>query len=138
VTLVDWEDTARWKMINKTLALAFFDPVETYSSSPHVYEELDIPTEARGSLPRSQRKREGLEAEQLEDIGATGQHRSKSGGAPRERRGRDGSKKPARATAPKPDRQEPAPAADAPARRPRQRRRSKRRTEGTGPAAAAD
>ncbi len=75
VTLVDWQDTARWKMINKALGLAFFEPVETYSSSPHVYSELDIPTESKGRLPRSQRTREGLDAEELEDIGETGQRK---------------------------------------------------------------
>ena len=81
VTLVDWEDTARWKMINKALQLAFFEPVETYSSSAHVYEELDIPEGSKGRLPRSQRTRAGLAAEQLEDLGETGAHRSRSGGS---------------------------------------------------------
>jgi superfamily II DNA/RNA helicase len=79
VTLVDWEDSARWKMINKALGLAFFEPVETYSSSEHVYRELDIPTTAKGTLPRAQRTREGLDSEELEDIGETG--RGGSGGA---------------------------------------------------------
>ena len=81
ITLVDWEDTARWKMINKTLQLAFYEPVETYSSSEHLYEELDIPEGAKGRLPRSQRTRAGLDAEQLEDLGETGAHRSRSGGS---------------------------------------------------------
>ena len=31
VTLVDWEDVARWKMINKVLDLPYDEPVETYS-----------------------------------------------------------------------------------------------------------
>ncbi|MGH3541915.1 MAG: DEAD/DEAH box helicase, partial [Mycobacterium sp.] len=48
VTLVDWDELARWAMIDKTLGLGCPDPAETYSSSPHVYAELDIPTEARG------------------------------------------------------------------------------------------
>ena len=33
ITLVDWPDIARWKMINKTLDLPFPDPPETYSTS---------------------------------------------------------------------------------------------------------
>jgi superfamily II DNA/RNA helicase len=60
VTLVDWDELARWTMIDKALGLGCPDPAETYSSSPHVYAELDIPTEARGTVgaPRkSQAKR---------------------------------------------------------------------------------
>jgi superfamily II DNA/RNA helicase len=60
VTLVDWDELARWTMIDKALGLDCPDPAETYSSSPHLYAELDIPTEARGTVgaPRkSQAKR---------------------------------------------------------------------------------
>jgi superfamily II DNA/RNA helicase len=48
VTLVDWDELARWTMIDKALRLGCPDPAETYSSSPHLYTELDIPAEARG------------------------------------------------------------------------------------------
>jgi superfamily II DNA/RNA helicase len=60
VTLVDWDELARWTMIDKALGLGCPDPAETYSSSPHLYAELDIPTEAGGTVgtPRkSQAKR---------------------------------------------------------------------------------
>src|ERR1700751_581056 len=60
VTLVDWDELARWTMIDKALGLGCPDPSETYSSSPHLYDEMDIPTEARGTVgsPRkSQAKR---------------------------------------------------------------------------------
>jgi superfamily II DNA/RNA helicase len=60
VTLVDWDELARWAMIDKALGLGCPEPAETYSSSPHLYTELDIPTEARGTVgsPRkSQAKR---------------------------------------------------------------------------------
>jgi superfamily II DNA/RNA helicase len=50
VTLVDWDELSRWEMIDKALGLGCPDPAETYSSSPHIYEELDIPTDARGSI----------------------------------------------------------------------------------------
>jgi superfamily II DNA/RNA helicase len=50
VTLVDWDDLARWTMIDKALGLDCPDPAETYSNSPHIYVELDIPTEIRGSV----------------------------------------------------------------------------------------
>ena len=48
VTLVDWDELPRWTMIDKALGLGSPDPAETYSSSPHLYDELDIPTEAAG------------------------------------------------------------------------------------------
>jgi superfamily II DNA/RNA helicase len=72
VTLVDWDDIPRWQLINKALDLGFTDPPETYSTSPWVYTDLDVPTTASGRLPRSQRTREGLGAESLEDLGETG------------------------------------------------------------------
>jgi superfamily II DNA/RNA helicase len=52
ITLVDWDDINRWKMINKTLELDFDEPLETYSSSPHIFEDLEIPKDAKGSLSR--------------------------------------------------------------------------------------
>ncbi len=55
VTLVDWPDVTRWKVINKSLQLDFDTPVETYSSSPHLYTDLDIPEHTKGRLPRSAR-----------------------------------------------------------------------------------
>ncbi len=50
ITLVDWDELARWTMIDKALRLDCPDPAETYSSSPHFYEELDIPTDATGTI----------------------------------------------------------------------------------------
>ncbi len=50
VTLVDWDELSRWTLIDKALGLDCPDPAETYSSSPHLYEELDIPTDATGSI----------------------------------------------------------------------------------------
>ena len=50
VTLVDWDELTRWEMIDKALGLGCPDPAETYSSSPHLYEELDIPTDAKGTV----------------------------------------------------------------------------------------
>jgi superfamily II DNA/RNA helicase len=79
VTFVDWDDVPRWTLINTALALPFPDLVETYSSSPHLYESLDIPRSATGRLPRSQRVRAGLDAERVEDLGETGRRR-RSGG----------------------------------------------------------
>ncbi|MEV7967512.1 DEAD/DEAH box helicase [Sphaerisporangium sp. NPDC088356] len=77
VTFVEWEELTRWKVINNALGLDFAEPVETYSTSPHVYTDLKIPPGTKGVLPRAQRSRAGLEAEQIEDIGETGRHRSR-------------------------------------------------------------
>ncbi|MDI6409118.1 DEAD/DEAH box helicase [Streptomyces albus] len=110
VTLVDWDDIPRWQLINKALELDFNDPEETYSTSPHLYEALKIPKEAKGILPRAERTRAGLAAEEIEDLGETG-------GRSRGRSGR--SEAPAERTRP--------------ARKPRQRRRTRGalRSEGT-------
>jgi len=72
VTLVDWDDIPRWKLINKALDLAFDEPEETYSTSPHLYEQLNIPAGTKGVLPRNERTRAGLAAEEVEDLGETG------------------------------------------------------------------
>jgi superfamily II DNA/RNA helicase len=50
VTLVDWADITRWKVINKTLNLDFPEPPETYSTSPHLLAELEIPEGTRGRI----------------------------------------------------------------------------------------
>ncbi|MGW3658471.1 DEAD/DEAH box helicase [Streptomyces sp. NPDC005151] len=78
ITLVDWDDIPRWQLINKALDLKFPDPVETYSTSPHLFEELDIPAGTKGVLPRTERTRAGLRAEEIEDLGETGGRGRKS------------------------------------------------------------
>ncbi|WP_156685641.1 DEAD/DEAH box helicase [Mycobacterium sp. Marseille-P9652] len=50
VTLVDWDELPRWTMIDKALGLETPDPAETYSNSPHLYEELSIPAGAGGTI----------------------------------------------------------------------------------------
>ncbi|CCQ45470.1 DEAD/DEAH box helicase family protein [Pseudarthrobacter siccitolerans] len=89
VTFVDWDDMPRWGLINKALGLSVPEPVETYSSSPHLFEELDIPVGTKGRLPRDKRTLAGVDAEVLEDLGETGKKNSRSGGRTRERDGRD-------------------------------------------------
>ena len=76
VTFVDWADLQRWKLINEALGLDLAELPETYSTSEHLYTELGIPAGAGGSLPRAQRGRAGLEAEEIEDLGETGRARS--------------------------------------------------------------
>ena len=96
VTFVDRDDLHRWVMINKALDLGYPEPEETYSSSPHFFEQLGIPEGTRGTLPKSARTREGLAGEKLEDVGDPADRRSAGGrgGAGRSRdgggRGRQG------------------------------------------------
>ncbi|WP_445954677.1 DEAD/DEAH box helicase, partial [Streptomyces sp. LNU-CPARS28] len=114
ITLVDWDDIPRWQLINKALDLGFNDPVETYSSSPHLYEELSIPVGTKGVLPRAERTRAGLDAEEIEDLGETGARGSGSRGS------RGGPRRGERAAA-RPQAEE----AERPARTPRRRRRTR-------------
>lgn len=50
VTLVDWDDVPRWKLINRQLGLDFDEPVETYSTSPHFFADLNIPKGTKGRI----------------------------------------------------------------------------------------
>ena len=52
VTFVDWEDLLRWSNINQALELGVPDPIETYSSSPHLYTDLDIPAGTKGRVSK--------------------------------------------------------------------------------------
>jgi superfamily II DNA/RNA helicase len=90
VTFVDWRDMHRWKLINDALGLGQPEPQETYSTSEHLYTQLDIPREATGTLPNAQRDRAGLEAEAVEDIGETGKIRSPRAGRSAGRAGASG------------------------------------------------
>ncbi len=85
VTFVDWDDVPRWSLIDKALGLGVPEPVETYSSSPHLYADLNIPEGTKGRLPKSKQVLEGLAGEVLEDLGETGKRGGKPAGA-----GRDG------------------------------------------------
>jgi len=50
VTFVDWADLHRWKMINKALDLPFDEPMETYSTSEHLFHDLGIPAGTKGRI----------------------------------------------------------------------------------------
>ena len=117
VTFVDWNDLHRWKTINDALHLEFPDPLETYSTSEHLYAKLRIPADATGVLPSSQQARLGLEAESLEDIGETGKTRS-----------RGASRQPRSEGAGEPDGRD----------RGQRKQRNRRRTRGGRPTEASD
>lgn len=69
VTFVDWEDLARWALIARQLGLESTEARETYSTSPHLFSDLNIPEGAKGTLPKDKRTRAGLDAEEIEDLG---------------------------------------------------------------------
>lgn len=141
ITLVDWADLTRWHLINKTLGLAFHDPIETYSSSDHVYTGLNIPKDAKGRLRKEQQTRAGLAAEAIEDLGETGKRRPGGGGQrrdggrssrgdkPRSADRARGGEKPRSADRPKRDETASEP------RQPREARAPRRRTRGGKPSA---
>ncbi|WP_193374535.1 DEAD/DEAH box helicase [Nocardiopsis valliformis] len=90
ITFVDWQEMPRWKLINGALELNNAEPEETYSTSPHFFEALNIPKGTKGRLAADKRGEfAGLEAEEVEDIGDTGQPR---GGDRGDRGGRGGRK----------------------------------------------
>jgi len=75
VTLVDWDEIPRWKMVSDELGLGMPEPVETYSTSEHLFAELEITVKATGRLPHSQRIRAGLDAEFVDTEGDHGGRR---------------------------------------------------------------
>jgi superfamily II DNA/RNA helicase len=56
VTFVDWDDMGRWVHINRELELEKPEPQETYSNSPHLFEELGIAVGTKGRIARSTRE----------------------------------------------------------------------------------
>jgi superfamily II DNA/RNA helicase len=50
VTFVDWDDLHKWALINRALEFGQPEPTETYSSSPHLFTDLDIPEGTKGRL----------------------------------------------------------------------------------------
>lgn len=89
VTLVDWDDLPRWKVINDALELGVPEPVETYSSSEHLFYDLNIPRGTKGRLPREERVAEGMGDEFFAN--AREERESRDGrGSRRDSRGRGG------------------------------------------------
>ena len=50
VTFVDWDELARWKMIDTALNLNLGEPEETYSSSESLFAKFKIPTGSNGRM----------------------------------------------------------------------------------------
>ncbi|MDX6258615.1 MAG: hypothetical protein QOH84_303, partial [Kribbellaceae bacterium] len=94
VTFVDWADLVRWKTINKALDLPYDEPQEIYSTSPELYHDLGIPTEAKG---RIKPPREAVERQERTERPSRGDKPSgRRGEQDRNRvRSHDGDSKPA-------------------------------------------
>ncbi|OBK23029.1 DEAD/DEAH box helicase [Mycobacterium asiaticum] len=84
VTLVDWDELERWAMIDKALGLGSPDPSETYSSSPHLYEELSIPAETTGNVG-APRKAPAKRREASSSSGSSAPERAARRSKPRKR-----------------------------------------------------
>lgn len=84
VTFVDWDDLHKWALIDKALDMKVPEPVETYSSSPHLYEDLDIPAGTKGRLKPASASQASADARS--DRSAR-QGRSRQGGRDGQRQG---------------------------------------------------
>ncbi len=88
VTLVDWADVTRWKVINRALELDFPEVPETYSTSPHLFSDLGIPEGARGRLvdaPPRERRDDRNKGGHHKDGHHHKDHKDRKERAPRER-----------------------------------------------------
>lgn len=82
VTFVDWDDLHKWALINRALEFGQPEPTETYSSSPHLFTDLNIPAGSKGRL----------RATPIKEVAAgSGPGRSDSGRSDSGRGGRGGS-----------------------------------------------
>ena len=59
VTFVDWDDVPALEAHQRGARLGLPDPPETYSTSEHLFTDLEIPPAAGSRLPRAQRDRAG-------------------------------------------------------------------------------
>ena len=50
VTFVDWDDMSRRSLINQSLKLGLAEPIETYSSSDHLFTLMKIPQGSTGRM----------------------------------------------------------------------------------------
>ncbi|MGL4340778.1 MAG: DEAD/DEAH box helicase [Rhodoglobus sp.] len=91
VTFVDWDDMHKWSLINRALDMGIPEPTETYSSSPHLFSDLDIPEGTKGRLPGSHapRIRDAAPAQDAGTRRNTRGRQAPSGERPQRQRGTD-------------------------------------------------
>lgn len=118
VTFVDWADLTRWKLINKALDLPFPEPIETYSTSDHLFDDLGIQRTVKGRLkPPSPKEPRNAKDSGGNRGGRGGNSGGNSGGRPRQDSGPSSS-------GPKND----GPKSEGPSRNRNRRRRSRTRS----------
>ena len=84
VTFVDWDDLHKWALINRALEFGQPEPVETYSSSPHLFTRSRHPG-----------RHEGAHRDRPEDPGRPCPARARGGCRSRGRNERAGPRTPA-------------------------------------------
>ncbi len=84
ITLVDWDDLPKWKLISDDLELGAPEPPETYSNSPHLHRDLGIPDDATGRVARRRRPAEEEDENAPDEAPAP----TEGDAAPRKRRAR--------------------------------------------------
>jgi len=82
VTFVDWDDMHKWTFINNALDFGTPVPMETYSSSPHLFTDLNIPAGSKGRL-RATPIKEAVAGAGRSDSGRSGGAGRSGGGASR-------------------------------------------------------
>ena len=87
VTFVDWDDLHKWALINRALEMGIDEPQETYSSSEHLFADLNIAPGTKGRLkstptPRPE-KRAGNGPRRSGSNKSSGSRQQSSGGAER-------------------------------------------------------
>lgn len=87
VTFVDWDDLHKWALINNALEFGVPEPVETYSSSPHLFADLNIPEGSKGRLKATPVKERAPRATSDRDRGRTRSAGGSSEGSREERSG---------------------------------------------------
>ncbi|AMM20300.1 RNA helicase [Frondihabitans sp. PAMC 28766] len=148
VTFVDWDDLHKWALINRGLEMNIPEPVETYSSSPHLFTDLDIQQGTRGRLKPTSREPVSRSSDSSSrgdsgrgDSGRGGSGRGSSADSGRGRtRGGSSSSRPA-ASAPAADKTATTEAAPVAEGAPRKRSRNRRRRpagEGTSQPAQSE
>jgi superfamily II DNA/RNA helicase len=91
VTFVDWQDLTRWKVINKILELPYDEPQEIYSTSPELYHDMGIPSEAKGRIKPAKPREEHPDrpaGRRTESAGRTSERPSRQRSRRRTRSGR--------------------------------------------------
>lgn len=85
VTLVGFDEGAKWTLISDELSLDMPEPPTWFSTSPELHEALNIPEDARSTVAPARRVH-GVSATRQKHAADTDRPRGRSGGRPRSQR----------------------------------------------------